>query len=219
MILHSFWCHYYCLFEDLKGILPHILSAQNCCCLTEDWKPFCLKYFLFWTVEHGGYILLKFQNLKAILFVKWRAWKPDKMGHSVVLLLSHGVWVFIDEICTHISTNPSYLISHCICLNTKTPWAWKLDLQFWIICLNTKTPNAQNLNMQTLDHLLQYQSSLNSEARHADSWLFASIPKPIKHKSYACRLPIVCVNTKTHYAQELDMQIPDHLLQYHTRMH
>jgi hypothetical protein len=46
MILHSFWCHCYCLFDGWKPILPHILSAQKCCCLIEDWKPLCLKYFL-----------------------------------------------------------------------------------------------------------------------------------------------------------------------------
>jgi hypothetical protein len=36
-------------------------------------------------------------------------------------------WIlsFIGEICTHISTNPSYLISHCICLNTKTSLSMK----------------------------------------------------------------------------------------------
>jgi len=73
--------------------------------------------------------------------------------------------------------------------------------------------------MQTPDRLLQYQNPLSTKATHADCRSFAEIPKPIKHKSYACRLPIVCLNTKTHYAQELDMQIPDHLLQHHTRMH
>lgn len=130
---------------DFALILPHILSAQKCCCLIEDWNPLCLEYFL----QQNG-----------ILY--WR---------SVVLLLSHGFWVFIGEICTHISANPSHLISHCICLNTKTPNAQKLDSV--PSASVPKTPWTCKLDMQTPDRLLQYQNPLSTKVMHADCQSFA----------------------------------------------
>ncbi len=125
-------------------------------------------------------MLLSNWRLKAIVpKVLYAAKWLGLLTFSCVIVKSWILSFYWWNLRTRISTYPSYLISHCI-------------------CLNSKTPNAQKLDMQTLDHLLQYQNSLNSEAEHADFRLFASIPKPIKHKSYTCRLPIVCLNTKTH---------------------